>query len=144
MPFVRAWIHYVWATKNRNPILTLQIRLLLFQHIKDNAERKGIYLDRINDHVEHIHCLVSLGASQTIEQVAQLMKGESSHWFNNKSGLAVQKLYWQDDYFAVSVSESGVDALRSCIDNQESHHQKKTFAQEYDEFILKYKFPSLP
>jgi REP element-mobilizing transposase RayT len=83
---------------------------------------------------------VSLSSNQTIEKVAQLLKGESSFWFNHQSGISPTPLYWQNDYFAVSVSESGVDKVRAYIDNQEEHHKKKTFAQEYDEFISKYGF----
>ena len=64
----------------------------------------------------------------------QLIKGESSFWIN-KNKITSTKFEWQDDYFAVSVSESGVDAMREYIKNQEEHHTKKTFQQEYDEFI---------
>jgi REP element-mobilizing transposase RayT len=140
MPFIKAWVHYVWATKNREPVLTDSIRQILFSHIRANAKEKGIYIDRINGYIEHVHCLVSLSSNQTIEKVAQLLKGESSFWFNHQSGISPTPLYWQNDYFAVSVSESGVDKVRAYIDNQEEHHKKKTFAQEYDEFISKYGF----
>ena len=140
MPFVRVWVHYVWAAKNREPILTHELRSALFSHIEENAKAKGLYLDRVNGHLEHVHCLVSLGTSQTIDKVVQLLKGESSFWFNNKSDLKAPKLEWQDEYFAVSISESGIDAVRAYIDNQEAHHKKKTFAQEYDELMTKYGF----
>lgn len=115
-------------------------RYLLFDHIKENAKKKGIYLDRVNGYLDHVHCLVSLGRGDTIEKTAQLIKGESSFWFNNKSGLDTKKLEWQDDYFAVSVSESALAVVRAYVDNQEKHHQKKTFAEEYDEFISKFGF----
>jgi REP element-mobilizing transposase RayT len=65
---------------------------------------------------------------------------ESSFWLNNKSGLQAERLEWQDEYFAVSIGESSLDTVRAYIDNQEVHHKKKTFAQEYDEFINKYGF----
>lgn len=67
-----------------------------------------------------------------------LLKGESSYWINNKSGLTNTKFGWQDDYFAVSVSESQVDAVRKYIRNQEQHHKKETFQQEYNKFIDRY------
>jgi REP element-mobilizing transposase RayT len=76
-----------------------------------------------------------LGSDQTIEKMAQLIKGESSYWFNNKSSLNARKLEWQDEYFAISVGESCLNAVRTYIDNQVTHHQKKTFEQEYQEFI---------
>jgi putative transposase len=140
MPYIRVWIHYVWATKNRELVLTDSIRLHLFDHIKQNALTKEIYLDRINGYYDHVHCLISLGSGQSIDKLAQLIKGESSFWPNNKSGLKAPRLEWQDEYFAVSVSESALDTVRTYIDNQVAHHQKKTFAEEYDEFIKKYGF----
>jgi REP-associated tyrosine transposase len=139
MPFIRVLIHYVWSTKNREPVLKDEFRYLLFEHIKQNAQTKKIYLDRINGYHDHVHCTISLGSNQTIEKVAQLIKGESSFWFNNKSGFEA-KLEWQDEYFAVSVSQSQLEALRTYIDNQEIHHRKKSFEEEYQEFIKSHGF----
>jgi putative transposase len=140
VPYIRVWIHYVWSTKNRLPVLADEFRYPLFEHIKKNALLKKIYLDRINGYHDHVHCLVSLGLDQTIEKIAQLIKGESSFWYNNKSGFNSLKLEWQNEYFAVSVGESLLDTVRAYIDKQAEHHQKKTFAEEYSEFIFKYGF----
>jgi putative transposase len=140
MPFLKIWLRYVWATKSRSPVLTKDIRAVLFDHMRQHAREKGIYMDCINGHLEHVHCLVSLGTQQTVDKLAQLLKGESAFWFNNKSAYKTPKLQWQDEYFCVSISESGVDKVRAYIANQESHHQKKTFQQEYEEFIGKYGF----
>ena len=74
-----------------------------------------------------------------IKAVMQLIKGESSFWFN-KQKIIETKLDWQDDYFAVSISESQVPQVRNYIMNQEKHHQKRTFAEEVAEFISKYGF----
>jgi putative transposase len=139
MPFIKIWIHFVWATKNRYPFLTSNIRQDVFKHIKENGPLKKIHIDFVNGHIEHVHCLVSLSQKQTIAEVVQLMKGESSYWIN-KYNLTKEKFEWQDEYFAVSVSESDVHRVREYIRNQEEHHSKKTFAQEYDEFIEKYGF----
>jgi putative transposase len=140
MPYTRVWIHYVWSTKNRQPVLTAPFRDPLFEHIRLNARLKNIHLDKVNGYHDHVHCLVSLGSDQTIEKTVQLLKGESSFWFNNKSGFRTNKLEWQDEYFAISVGESKLDIVRNYIDNQVAHHQKKTFAEEYDEFIRRYNF----
>jgi len=67
------------------------------------------------------------------------LKGESSHWVN-KNNFCRNKFEWQDDYFAVSVSESLVNRTRKYIKNQEEHHRKKSFQEEFDEFINKYGF----
>jgi putative transposase len=85
MPFIKLYIHFVWSTKNRIPYLdSLELRQKIWQHIKDNAIKKGIFIDFINGHEEHCHCLISLGTDQTIEKVMQLIKGESSFWINKE------------------------------------------------------------
>jgi REP element-mobilizing transposase RayT len=75
----------------------------------------------------------------SISKAMQLIKGESAFWMN-KQQLINSKFEWADEYFAVSVSESMLDKVRSYIDGQEAHHAKKTFQQECDEFISKYHF----
>ena len=137
MPLLKIWIHLVWATKNREPILTQDIRQQVFSHIRENASKKNIYVDFVNGHVDHVHCLISLNQEQTIAKIVQLIKGESSFWIN-KNNLCRQKFEWQDEYFAVSVSESGINKVREYIKNQEEHHKKKSFREEYDEFVNKY------
>jgi putative transposase len=140
MSFVKVYIHFVWSTKNRYPYLaTKELRLKVWNHIRENAKKKGIFVDFVNGYSEHCHCLVSLGIDQTIQKVMQLIKGESSYWIN-KNGLTNEKFDWQDEYFAVSVSESMINIVREYIKNQEEHHQKKTFQHEHDEFISKYGF----
>jgi len=140
MSYTRVCIHYVWATHSQKPILVDPYRQLLFDHIRQNALRKGILLDRINGHTEHVHCLVWLQPAQSVAEAAQLLKGESTYWFNHFSGIRGCKLQWQEGYFAVSVSLSALDAVRAYIDNQEKHHEKKTYAKEYDELMRQYLF----
>lgn len=140
MPFVKVYIHFVWSTKNRRPFLnTKEIRTKVWNHILDNAKEKGIFIDFINGYSDHCHCLISLGLDQTIQKVMQLVKGESSFWIN-KNGLLDEKFEWQDEYFAVSVSESMIEKVRKYIANQEEHHKKKSFQEEYNELIAKYGF----
>jgi putative transposase len=109
------------------------------QHIIENCVKKKIFLQEINGYDEHLHCLISLGREQSISKVSQLIKGESSYWIN-KNNICQETFMWQDDYFAVSVSESQVSKVVKYIKNQEKHHTKKTFSEEVDEFILKYGF----
>lgn len=127
-------IHFIWATKNRMPIITDELKPLLLSHIKQNTIKKGIFIDTLNCVENHIHLLVSLGTEQTISKVAMLIKGESSFWVN-KEKLTKQKFEWQDEYIALSVSESAIDKARQYIINQKEHHKKKTFTQEYEEFL---------
>ena len=134
MSFVKVWIHFVWATKNRAPLLTDSIRPKVFQHIRDNAKIKEIHLDFIGGYTDHVHCLVSLGSGQQIENLVRLIKGESSHWIN-KNKLTRGKFGWQDEYFAVSVSPSLVPGVRRYIANQEEHHRTKSFGDEFNGFM---------
>lgn len=140
MPFVKIYIHLVWSTKNRVPYLdSKELRFKVWNHIRENSVKKGIFVDFINGYNDHCHCLVSLGVDQTIQKLVQLIKGESSYWIN-KNGLTKEKFEWQDEYFAVSVSESIVDKVRDYIKKQEEHHGTKTFQDEYKEFVAKYGF----
>ena len=139
MGYVKIWIHLVWTTKNRAPLLTDQIRSQVLVHIRTNALTKGVFIDTVNGHYEHVHCLCSLGSGQCVDKIMMLMKGESSFWIN-KSNLTANKFEWQDGYFAVSVNESGLTRVRDYIRNQAEHHRRKSFQEEYDEFIFKYGF----
>jgi putative transposase len=140
MPFVKVYIHFVWSTKNRESLLeSKEIRDKVWFHIRENAKKKGIYIDYLNGYSQHCHCLVSLGVDQTISKTMQLIKGESSFWIN-KEGLTNQKFEWQDEYYGVSVSESMIEKVRNYIKNQEVHHSSKSYDDEIDELISKHGF----
>lgn len=144
MPYIKVYIHFVWSTKNRYPFLsTIEARQLVWKHIKENANTKGIFIDYVNGFEDHCHCLISMGFNQNIEKIMQLIKGESSFWINKNSHLFPclkgKRFEWQEEYFALSVSESILNRVRNYIKNQENHHKKKTFKKEYDEIVEKYK-----
>lgn len=140
MPFIKIYIHLVFSTLNRKPLLNSpELRIKVWKHIKENAAEKGIFLAMVNGFSDHCHCLISLASNQNIEKVVQLIKGESSFWIN-KNNLTTEKFNWQDEYFAVSVSESMIDHVRNYIKNQEKHHAQKLFSEEYLEFMEKYNF----
>lgn len=143
MSFVNIWVHVVWGTKRREPLLEKSARYEIFNHIRENAKTKGIHIDFINGYVDHVHCLISLNAKQDIATVVQALKGECSFWVNNKTKLLKHRLQWCDGYYAVSISVSGLDALREYIRNQEEHHRKKTFVEECEEFMRVYGFDQM-
>jgi putative transposase len=142
MPWIRVWLHFVWSTHNREPWLTGDLRQKVFAHIKDNARAKGIFIDCIGGFTDHVHCLISLANDQTIEKIMQLIKGESSFWIN-KNKLTKTRFAWQDEYFVVSVSEDALVSARRYIANQEVHHEKNTFAHEFDMFMKRGGFQKL-
>ena len=134
MPYTKVMIHFIWATKDRQRTISRELKPLLLSHIKENSIKKQIYIDCLNCVEDHIHVLMSLGIDQTISKTMQLIKGESSFWVNQQ-GIIKSKFEWQDDYIALSVSESAIERVRTYIANQEQHHLKKTFEQEYNEFL---------
>ena len=134
MPFVKVWLHFVWSTKDRCPYLTDEIRTKVFEHIRQNAKDKGIHIDFINGYLDHVHCLISLGVDQTLKEIMQLIKGESSFWISNNR-LTKAKFAWQDEYFVVSVNESTLPSVRKYIANQEEHHKTVSFDDEFESFL---------
>lgn len=142
MPYIKVFLHIIWSTKNRTKIITKELKPLLIEHIKTNARAKGIFLLAINCVQDHIHLLISLGTDQTIGKIVQLIKGESSFWIN-KNKLLKGKFEWQDDYIAVSVSNSILEKVKEYISNQEEHHRIKSFTEEVEEFRKKYGFEDL-
>lgn len=142
MSYVRIWVHLVFATKNREPSLHSNLRYNLQKHIIDNCREKNIFLKSINGFTDHLHCLISLGKEQSIAKVSQQIKGESSFWINQNKFIQ-EKFSWQDDYFAVSVSESQVEKVDNYIKNQEIHHSKKSFDDEVKDFMTHYGWVSI-
>ena len=143
MAYIRIWVHCVWATKRRIPYFTPANKMRVIQHIRENAADKQIYIDFLNIHRDHAHCLISLNVGQSIDRVMQLIKGESSRWINLHRVVESQ-FEWGDEYFAVSVSESQVNAVREYIKNQEQHHAAKTWEQEHAGFMERFGFQENP
>ncbi|MVM36989.1 IS200/IS605 family transposase [Spirosoma sp. HMF3257] len=135
MSVVRIWLHIVWSTKNREPFFETAVqRKLVFEHIRAYGHSKDINVDFVNGHIDHVHVLLALRATETVADVVKLLKGESSHWLKQQ-GIVPAYFAWQSDYFAVSVSESVVNRVRDYMKNQETHHLAKSFAEEYDDFV---------
>ena len=139
MAFVNIWVHSVWGTKNREPVLVSEVRALVCQHIQQNALAKGFYIDEVNGYTDHLHCLMPLRADWSIAKQMQMIKGEAANWIN-KNGILQQKLAWADEYFAASVSENKLWVVRNYIRQQEEHHRKISFAEEYEFFLKTFGF----
>ncbi len=86
---------------------------------------------------EHVHTLIDLPTNKTIEEVAQLFKGGSSHWINEEK-LLRGRFAWGRGYGAFSVSHSDVERVAAYIAGQEEHHRRKSFAEEFELFVQKY------
>ena len=140
MPSIKVYLHFVWTTKKRIPFLYhTAIRMELWNHIEYYAKSKSIHVLNVNGHSDHCHCLISMSNTQTIAELAQYIKGESSYWIN-KSGIikgyfVSEKFDWQNDYHVQSVSPSHLDSVSTYISNQENHHVNQNFDDELKSFI---------
>jgi len=139
MAFVKIWIHAVWGTKNREPVLEKGILESVCNHIKENGRLKGLFIECVNGYSDHVHCLMLLNADSSISKQMQLIKGESSFWIN-KNKIIKGHFEWADEYFASSVSEDKLDVVKAYIINQQEHHKKVTFKVEYEKFLKHFGF----
>lgn len=130
-------VHLVWGTRKRRPHLNKEIRQDVFDHIREYAQEKGIYILAINGHIDHVHALVSLSSIQTVAEVVKFIKGESSFWIN-KNKLTREKFQWQRRYWGMAIGLSEMDRIKNYINRQEEHHRNKTYREEVEVFIEKY------
>ncbi len=107
---------------------------LVKKHMRAYSKSKNIHLINVNGWLNHVHCLISLEPEQNISNIINLIKGESSFWIN-RNQICKEKFSWQNEYFAVSISQSHFHLINNYINKQEIHHRKKSFEQEYNEFI---------
>ena len=101
------------------------------------AVEKEIYMKINFFNPEHAHTLIDLPTGKSIEEVVQLFKGSSSHWIN-ENRLLRGRFSWGRGYGAFSVSHSHVSQVAAYIAQQEEHHRKKSFDQEFQLFVEKY------
>ena len=127
----------VWATLDRRPLLSKSAAAKLSDYLTSYACEKAIYMKINFVNADHVHALVDLPASRAIDEVAQLLKGSSSHWVN-ESNLVPGKFAWQRGYGAFSVSHSAVAEVAKYIANQEAHHKKKSFVDELKQLVERY------
>jgi len=135
--FNKIWIHAIWSTKDRHPFIHSNVEHKIYHFISEQFREQGCPVSIINGMPDHLHCLFLLSPQKSIAEVIKQIKGSSSHYIN-QNNLIVDKFSWQTGYAAYSVSESVVDKVHNYIHNQKQHHAKKTFQQEYDEFIKLY------
>ncbi|MGM0581890.1 MAG: IS200/IS605 family transposase [Bacteroidota bacterium] len=137
--FNKIWIHAIWATKNRMPLVHPSIEQKVHQFLRDELVELGCPVRIINGMPDHIHCLFLLSPQKSIMEVLKQIKGSSSY-FINQNDLIPDKFAWQTGYAAYSVSESGIDKVYQYIKNQKQHHRKKSFQEEYETFLKLYGF----
>jgi len=135
--YSRCWIHLIWGTLNREKILHQEARVRVSKFLADYSASKDIYMKINYVNADHVHVLIDLPTHLSIEEVAKLLKGSSSHWIN-KNRVIAQRFSWGRGYGAFSVSQSMVSTLSKYIAGQEEHHRQKSFVEEYEGFIKAY------
>lgn len=138
---IKIWIHAVFWTKNDAVIIPPDLRPALNQQIANILTEQDCKVRIVNSVKDHVHCLFLLPANDDIACVIKNLKGISSHWINHEN-LTPSKFTWQIGYGAFSVSESGAPNVEKYIRNQEQHHQKMTYQEEYERFMAIY-YPDL-
>ncbi|PJA98817.1 MAG: transposase [Ignavibacteriales bacterium CG_4_9_14_3_um_filter_30_11] len=134
----KIWLHGVFGTKDRMPLITENHEKELHNHIKEHLEKDFECSVRIiNGTKDHIHILFLLNQKYSVQEIFKNVKGESSHWVNQQNHLK-EKFSWQTGYGAFSVSESMVKEVEKYILTQKEHHKKITFSEEVALFIKKY------
>jgi REP element-mobilizing transposase RayT len=127
--------HLIFSTKNRTQLITDFYRDKLHSYLGGIIRNIGGIPDTIGGTANHVHLLVGLKATHRIDYVLRDIKSGSSEWVHEQEGT--HQFSWQDGYGAFSVSSSALPQVRKYILNQMEHHRKKTFEEEYREFLIK-------
>ncbi|MBK5285117.1 MAG: IS200/IS605 family transposase [Bacteroidia bacterium] len=129
----RIWVHAVFSTKERLPLISEDVSSRIYNHIKGDLMERECYCKIINGMPDHIHILFILNPSLSLAKVIKDIKGESSHWIN-QNNILDPNFAWQKGYGAFSVSETNMTKVDSYIRNQKVHHEKITFEDELKKF----------
>jgi REP element-mobilizing transposase RayT len=124
----------VFAVQNRNCIIGNNWKDELYKYITGIVRNHNHKPLIINGMPDHLHLLIGLRPTQSISDLMQDIKGNSSRWINERN-LVPGKFSWQEGYGAFSYSKSELSNIIHYIDNQESHHKKKSFMEEYIELL---------
>ena len=132
--FTQIYIHFVFSPKHRDRLLETKIRADVFRYISgiiSNRKHKSIIINGMSD---HIHILVGFNPDDRISDLVGSIKSSSSIYINSKDWLR-GKFHWQNGYGAFSHSKSQLKNVYKYIKNQEKHHEKKSFRDEYNQLL---------
>jgi REP element-mobilizing transposase RayT len=135
--FSQIYIQVVFAVKGRQNLLQKQWRNDVFKYMSGIISGKGQKAIIVNGVGDHVHLLIGLKPSMTISDLVRDIKNNSSNFINDKK-LIVGKFAWQEGYGVFSYSHSQLDNVYQYISNQEEHHTKKSFRDEYHDFLRKF------
>ncbi|MBK8520939.1 MAG: IS200/IS605 family transposase [Ferruginibacter sp.] len=134
---VKNYIHLVFSTKHRQPIILPQYEHELHSYLGGICKNLECQPIKVGGYTDHIHILCMLSKKIALMKLLEEIKSHSSKWMKTKDEF-LKNFYWQDGYGAFSVNPSEVDKVVAYIANQHEHHSKKTFQDEYRAFLKKY------
>jgi REP element-mobilizing transposase RayT len=122
--------HIVFSTKDRIPLITGSLQEELYKYIGGIIRAEGGVQLEIGGMQEHVHILAKMKPAISVSEMLNKIKSNSSKWANDHK-MKLRKFGWQTGYAAFSVSESQVPTVREYIRNQEEHHRKQTYQDEF-------------
>lgn len=138
--FTQIYLHIVFAVQKRTSLIHAEWKNELYKYITGIIKNNGHKLIAINGTANHIHIAIGYKPHQLLPELLQDIKANSSKWINEKRFVS-GKFNWQSGYGAFSFSHSQIDAIIKYINNQDLHHKKKTFREEYTQILEKYNVP---
>jgi len=132
--FYKIWLHVVFSTKDREPLIPNEKEKIVNKYIAEQLKECGCPVRIINGMPDHVHLLFLQNPQKSVAEIIKQIKGSSSHWINQEK-IVQNQFAWQTGYGVFSVSESQLDKVFQYINNQKEHHNKKSFAEEYEDFI---------
>jgi REP element-mobilizing transposase RayT len=135
--YTQTYIHIVFSTKGRVPVLRSEHKEELHKYISGIIAHKGHKLLALNSMSDHVHLFMDLNPNSSLTDAVRDIKANSSAFINKKRWI-VGRFNWQEGYGAFSYSHSQRSAVIRYIANQEQHHKKKDFRQEYLDILKKF------
>jgi REP-associated tyrosine transposase len=132
--YTQIHIQVVFSVQNRQSLIQKDWRNRLYKYITGIIKNNGHKLLQINGTEDHIHILIGLRPNQSLSELIKKVKQDSSLWVNNNR-LTNNQFSWQAGYGAFSYAKPDVQNVIRYIQNQEIHHKKKTFIEEYKELL---------
>ena len=133
----RILVHLIFSTKDRVPVLTSTIRSELHPYLAVVLRDNGCPSLRVGVAAGHVHLFFGLARTLPVAKVVEIVKTSSSKWIKTK-GPEFAQFHWQGGYGAFSVSQYDADAVVRYIDNQEAHHRRLSFQDEFRTFLARY------
>ncbi|HSL55425.1 MAG TPA: transposase [Pyrinomonadaceae bacterium] len=134
----RLWTHLIFSTKDRFPFLTdTVLRREMHAYLADMLRHQGCETLIVGGVEDHTHSLFALSRTHAIASVVKEIKRTSSGWVKEAS-RKLARFHWQGGYAAFSVSQSNLTDVMRYIENQEEHHKRVTFQDEYRAFLNAY------